>query len=302
MLQDFIANPIIRTLAAKPYWTVNIDGKKPLDILEFDQSGLIRGAKDEQCLTDLSNLLRITNSIPKQFVYHLNAVRDNYVVLDIEKTCPDDIKNNLLKLPFLYGDISMSGNGLHLVLPCPALDELTVNKIAMKEEHGYYEILLHHYVTFTHYTILPQFTDENSPVSFVEVWNKLKQTQRNTVKHDFDTDIANVSLDFPQREVIEDAVIANFKNRYTKTPDDFHNDMSRYEFAVIGSIRYSLKTVMSFPIFARSVQLDEMQQIAMVYNIVSKILPHRKKHEELRDGKPMLLYQVLNSFATTISS
>ena len=30
MIQDFINNPIIRYLAPKPYWTVNIDGKKPL--------------------------------------------------------------------------------------------------------------------------------------------------------------------------------------------------------------------------------------------------------------------------------
>lgn len=298
MIQDFINNETIRNLAVKPYWTVNIDGKKPLDILEFDKSGTIRGAKSEQCLTDLDNLLRIVNGIPKQFVYSLNAVRDNIVVLDIEKTCPDDIKNKLLQLPFLYGDISMSGLGCHLVLPCPALDDLTVNKIAMKEEHGYYEILLHHYVTFTNYTIFPQFTAENSPVNFTEIWNDLRQKQRDLVKKDFDADIDNVNLDFPQYETIEEAVVANFRNRFKKTPEDFHNDMSRYEFAVIGSVRYSLNLVLSFPIFARTVELDELQCVAMIYRIVTKILPHRKKHEELRDGKPLLLYQVFNSFAT----
>lgn len=298
MIQDFINNETIRNLSTKPYWTVNIDGKKPLDILEFDKSGTIRGAKSEQCLTDLDNLLRIVNSIPKQFVYSLDAARDNIVVLDIEKTCPDDIKNKLLQLPFLYGDISMSGKGCHLVFPCPPLDEVTIKKVAMKEEHGYYEILLHHYVTFTNYTIFPQFTAENAPVNFTEIWDDLRQKQHDTVKQDFDTDIDTVDLDFPLYETIEEAVITNFRNRFKKTPEDFHNDLSRYEFAVIGSIRYSLNLVLSFPIFERTVKLDELQRIAMIYRIVTKILPHRKKHEELRDGKPLLLYQVFNSFAT----
>lgn len=300
MIQDFIDNPVILYLAPKPYWTVNIEGKKPLDIVEYDRSKKIRGAQNEQCLTTLSELLRIVNAVPAQFVYHLDAVRDHIVVLDIEKTCPDDIKETLLKLPFIYGDISMSGKGLHLVFPCPALDEITINKMVMKEEHGYYEILIQrHYVSFTNYTIFPQYTTENAPIQFQEIWDKLKQTQKNTIKKEYDTDIDNVSLDFPQYPVMRDAIIRNFKARFKKIPSDFFNDMSRYEFAVIGSVRYSLNLMMDIPMFKRKVKLDEMQQIAMVYNIVSEILPYREKHNETRDGKPMLLYQVFNSFATT---
>lgn len=299
MIQDFIDNPVIRYLAQKPFWTVNVDGKKPLDIIEYDNTRDIRGAKSDDCLTDLRNLFRIVNAIPQQFVYSLNAVRDGVVVLDIEKTCPDDIKETLLKLPFIYGDISMSGKGLHLVFPCPPLDELTYNKVAMKEEHGYYEILIHHYVTFTNYTIFPRYDETNAPVRFQDIWDALKATQKNTVKRNFDADIDDVNLDFPQYETMKAAVIRNFRQRFTKKPSDFHNDMSRYEFAVIGSIRYSLRLMMDVPMFARNVTLDEMQQIAMIYKIVKDVLPHREKHDEMRDGKPLLLYQVFNSFATT---
>lgn len=298
MIQDFINNPVIRTLAAKPYWTVNIDGKKPLDILEYEKTGIIRGAKNEYCLTDLSNLLRIVNNIPAQFVYSLNAARDGIVVLDIEKTCPDDIKQHMLELPFLYGDISMSGNGYHLVFPCPSLDELTYNRTAMKEDHKYYEILLNHYVTFTNNTIFPQFTANNAPISFQTVWDNLKQKLHNTLKKNYSCDITEVNLDFPQYETIKNAVIANFTNRFRKTVDDYHGDMSRYEFAIIGSVRYSLSMILEFPIFARTVNLSEIQQIAAVYDIVTQLIPHRPKHDEQRDGKPMLLYQVFNSFAT----
>mgnify|MGYP006989955557 FL=1 len=75
--------------------------------------------------------------------------------------------------------------------------------------------------------------------------------------------------------------------------------MSRYEFAVIGSIRRSLNIMLDIPMFARRIRLDEQQQILMIYQIVTEILPYREKHDETRDGKPLLLYQVMNSFATS---
>lgn len=299
MIQDFIDNPTIRRLAKKPFWTINVDGKKPLDIEEYEKTGYIRGAKSENCLTDLDNLLRILNAVPKQFTYSLNAARDNIVILDIEKTCPDNIKEKLLKLPFIYGDISMSGLGYHLVFPCPALDEITINKTVMKEEHGYFEILINHFVTFTNYTLFPQYDTSNAPVQFQEIWNELRAEQRNVVKKEYDVDIESVNLDFPEYNTIKSAVIRHFRQRFTKTPADFSNDLSRYEFAVIGSIRYSLNMILEVPIFAKRVQLDEIQKIVMVYNIVTEVVKYRSKHDEIRDGKPMLLYRVFNSFATT---
>lgn len=299
MIQDFIDNSVIRYLAPKPYWTVNIDGKKPLDIVEYDRTKTIKGAKSEQCLTTLSELLRIVDAVPRQFVYSLNAERDRIVVLDIEKTCPDDIKETLLKLPFIYGDISMSGKGIHLVFPCPALDEVTINKVAMKEEHGYYEILIHHYVSFTHFTIFPQYTTENAPIQFQEIWDELRCSQKNIVKKEYDQDIDDVDLNYPQYEALKKAIIRHFNTCFRKKPIDYHNDMSRYEFAVIGFVRCSLLRMMDTHVFSKYGKLNEMQQIATVYHIVTEILPHREKHEETRDGKPMLLYQVFNSFATT---
>ncbi len=299
MIQDFIDNQVIRYLAQKPYWTINIDKKKPLDITEYEKTGVIRGAKDESCLTDLSNLLRVVNAVPKQFVYSLNAIRDKIVVLDVEKTCPDDVKDELLNLPFIYGDISMSGKGLHLVFPCPALDEITINKVAMKEEHGYYEILIHHYVTFTNTTIFPRYDAENAPIQFQQIWDNLRDSQKNAVKKEFEINPDDVDLDFPQYDMLRNAVLSNFRSRFTKKPADFANDMSRYEFAVIGSLRYSLQLMLQFPIFARKTKLDETQQIFFVYQLASEILDHRAKHDEIRDGKPMLLYQTYNSFVTT---
>lgn len=302
MIQDFINNDVICQLAVKPYWTVNIDGKKPLDIVAYDTMKVIRGAQNESCLTDLNNLLRIVNAIPQQFVYSLNAPRDGFVVLDIEKTCPDEIKDRLLDLPFLYGDISMSGKGCHLVFPCPPLDEVTINKVAMKEEHGYYEVLIHHFVTFTNFTMLPRYDASNAPIQFQQIWDELKSTQRLATKTEMEFDIDSVKLDFPQYDILKDAIIRNFKQRFRKRPDDYGGDMSRYEFAVIGSVRVSTNLILDVPVFARKIKLDEMQKIMLVYQIVTEILEPREKHNEIRDGKPMLLYQTCNSFVTNYQS
>lgn len=302
MIQDFINNDVICQLAVKPYWTVNIDGKKPLDIVAYDTMKVIRGAQNESCLTDLNNLLRIVNAIPQQFVYSLNAPRDGFVVLDIEKTCPDEIKDRLLDLPFLYGDISMSGKGCHLIFPCPPLDEVTINKVAMKEEHGYYEVLIHHFVTFTNFTMLPRYDASNAPIQFQQIWDELKSTQRLATKTEMEFDIDSVKLDFPQYDVLKDAIIRNFKQRFRKRPDDYGGDMSRYEFAVIGSVRVSTNLILDVPVFARKIKLDEMQKIMLVYQIVTEILEPREKHNEIRDGKPMLLYQTCNSFVTNYQS
>ena len=298
MVQDFFKNHVIRYLAPKPYWTVNIDNKKPLDIVGYDTSGVIRGARDDSCLTTLSELLRIVGAVPKQYVYKLNAVRDNVVVLDIEKTCPDDIKAELLRMPFIYGDISMSGNGFHLIFPCPALDQITANKTVMREAHGYYEILINHNVTFTNTTIFSQYDTSNAPLQFQQIWDEIKASQRVAQKNDFDMDIENVNLDFPQYDMLKDAIIRNFRQRFKKTPDDFFGDMSRYEFAVIGSIRVSTNLMLDMPIFAKKIKLDQTQKIMLVYKIVEEVLEPRAKHAETRDGKPMLLYQTYNSFVT----
>lgn len=298
MIQNFIAHPIIKQLAIKPYWTINIDGKMPLNIVEYDKTKRLFGASSEACLTDVDNILRIVNAIPDHLTYHLDAIRDNIVVLDIEPQCPDDVKNQLLQLPFIYGEISMSGKGYHLVFPCPALDEITVNKVVMKEEHKWYEILIHHYVTFTYNMIEPEYNSNNAPVQFQTIWDELRKNQKLVSKREIDVNIKQIDLDFPQHDLLFESVIRNFRQRFHKKPIDFGNDMSRYEFAVIGSVRYSLITMLDLPIFAKKTKLTEEQQIALVYNIVKEILDHRAKHDEIRDGKPMLLYQVCNSFAT----
>src|SRR5699024_2889070 len=91
----------------------------------------------------------------------LNALVDRVAVLDIEKTCPDELKEALCRLPALYRERSMSGQGVHLVLPLPdSFEDFrdAAAKRVVKGPHGWYEILLGHYVTFTR-DVLPEPTN-----------------------------------------------------------------------------------------------------------------------------------------------
>lgn len=303
-VQAFFVHPVIQKLAQNPFWTVNIEGKKPLDIKEYARTkrscAHICGAVDKNSLTTLPNVYDILEAVPKQVVYQLDAQRDGYIVLDIEKKCPDAIKKQLLTLPFVYGEVSMSGEGYHLVFPCPVFNEIVANKIVLKEEHGYYEILLQHYVSFTYQMIDPIYADNNASITFQTIWDELCLQAKNTTKRELNTDIESVDLNFPCYNDLKNAVIRNFKSRFFKTPADFCNDMSRYEYAVIGSVRYSLNYMADFFKLTHGLVLDEIQKIALTYDIITDIIPYRPKHDEVRDGKPMLLYQVFNSFATTV--
>lgn len=296
MFDDFLNNPVIQNLAQKPYWTINVDGKKPLDIVEFSKTGTIRGAFDDKCLVTLSDLISILNGVPQQLTYKLDAVRDNFVVLDIEKTCPDAVKSYFLTLPFLYGDISLSGKGYHMVFPCPELDEITSKKLAMQEPHKYYELLLAHFVTFMPGNMItPQFSPQ--PASFEYLWQTLRDIQKSFAREELQFNADDIKLDFPEYEKLKTAVKRSFENRFRKTPATYNDDMSRYEFAVIGALRLHLLTQLDLPAF-NHLKLDVTQQIMIVYQITTEIVSYRAKHDTMRNGKPFLLYQTYNSFVT----
>ena len=296
---NFFDNPIIKQLAHNPRWTVNIDGKCPLDILTLKNTGRICGAASEErlvTLPDLLDIMGIMQAMPERFTYFLDAERDRIAVLDIEKHCPEDIKNELLNLDFLYGDISASGKGYHLAFICPELDEITRNKIKMQHKDKHYEILLHHYVTFTQNLIFPTATP--AKITFRDVWDELVKEQKIAAENAVNINIS-ARPEFSKRlhKKLFAEIMRALQNRFLKTPADYNNDMSRYEFGVIGIARTYLEQMLSFTTFA-NLEMDDNDKIWMVYDAVSEFLPHRDKHDAKRDGQPFLFYLVCKSFTT----
>lgn len=301
-LQTLIDNPYIQQLADKPFWTVNIHGKMPMDFKGFLTDQQIRGAKDKSCLVSMTQILNYfmslpTPATPEQFVYSLDCMRDNVVILDIESKCPEDIKRRLMtELPYVYGDISMSGNGAHLMFPCPPLDELTSKKIVMKEEHGWYEILLQHYCSFTLSTLPPSNLDTNDQTAFLKLWDELREQQKLFEKKDVDVTLQRPDLSFKECRQLKADILARFRSTFKKTLEDYNNDNSRYEFGVISSLKFAQLNILGYPQYAK-LDLSENQRIWIIYELLPKILEPRPKHEETRDGMPWLLWRVCNCFA-----
>ena len=295
----FFDNPVIQKLAYNPRWTINVDGKMPLNIQALKTQGQIFGATGEHCLTTLSDLLTVFathNTTPTQFTYFLDARRDGIVILDIEPSCDDNLKHDFLNLDFLYGDISASGRGYHLAFPCPPLDDITSVKKVMKHPEKSYEILLCHYVTFTKNIILPTATP--STTNFQAIWNELAAMQKVSKTLNISVTVNPQIERQGKHKLLHEKLTEAFQRRFVKKPVDYNNDMSRYEFGAIGSVRMYLEQLLKYSLF-EGVTLDESEKIRLVYDVLVDNLPHRDKHDEFRSGQPFLFYQVCKSFETT---
>ena len=115
--------------------------------------GKVVGASFKDGNMPLVDLYDVRNILPNatNAAYSLNQALDDFIVLDIEPRCPIEIRDTLLTLPYEYAELSMSGAGFHLIFRKPATkyEEILMSKPAIREENGYYEFLLTHYVTFT---------------------------------------------------------------------------------------------------------------------------------------------------------
>lgn len=292
-LDDFINNIAIKQLASRPFWTINKE-KMPVDFYAFKNTGKIYGATGPESLATLYEILDFfmnldTPMLPSTFVYSLDCKRDNIVILDIESKCPENIKQKFFsQLPFCYADVSMSGKGMHMMFPCPELDEITEKKIVMKEEHGYYEILLNHYCSFTLNTIYTEKGRWKNQNEFLNIWNELKSKQKICTIQAIDFD-KNFKIDKKRIEPVVTAVASNMKVRILKTPSDYENDYSRYEYAMTCVVKNALEILLGMPLFA-SLNITFEEKLYIIYLTVKDIVPYRPKHDEIRDDMPWLIY------------
>ena len=183
----------------------------------------------------------------------------------------------------------MSGYGFHLVFDKPntTYQDILYGKPAIKEKHGWYEVLLNHYVTFTGKVCEPSadciFTD-------ISEFNKLfdELASQTKIRHtmDINTDDLPKLEDIPQYENIVDLIS---KANYNKTIKDFHDDNSAYEFGIIGFYYKKLNMLLGVTKYANH-EYTPQERIVLLNAIVTDIIPYREKHETVRDGLPWILY------------
>lgn len=307
LFPDFYDNDAIASLSRISRWTVSgvigdldeddaSSRKAPIDMRAMLDLGRVRGAfaTDETCLVTLDTL---TEALPRASnnAFYLQALTDGLLVVDIEPSCPEEVAASLLSMPgILYSETSMSGRGYHLVTELPAnLHEFpdAAAKRVLREEHGWYELLLDHWVTFTRtpVTTWPRPSpDHRAPAGVEEVYADLAATTRAVARSSsaaVSTEAVMPQIPFAEPIVKETLRLA--ADRF-KEPADFHDDLSRWEFSVLGTLHGWLRTAMSTYI-AAGVAYSESDTAWLLHESTRQVIPERPKHTETRNGRPYLL-------------
>ena len=315
---EFYANPVIQQIANNKRWTVSTtkevignDGKKkskmPLDMYALINLEKVWGCAWDRGHHPLVDLKTVCDTLPtaRNNAYLLDATEDGFVVLDVEGACPEFLKKEFLKLPYKYGEISMSGHGLHLIFDLPkeilAKYPDAATKASMQSKDRDYEILMaDHFVTFTR-NVLPPSTNELSIEDFEHIFESLCSLQRPSVKAESvrveDIDTSNIPR-------FEEITAALREQEYGKTLEDFAYerrqgyDNSAYEHYLSRFYYTRLKKMLREAQYADLNYSDEDKAL-IIYTIASEKLPYRNKHDESRAGMPWLLFLVTRMIAKT---
>lgn len=301
---EFLAAPGISELADRPRWTVSgrlgeaggATRKAPLNIRALLDEGRLSGAwcTDERCLVTLPELFARLPAAANAACY-LVADLDDLVVLDVEPDCPVEVSANLRGLPgILYAEVSMSGRGYHLLMRPPSnLPGFpdAAHKRVLRESHGWYEMLRTHWVTFTRRPV----PDDAPPVvgAPFATLEDVAADLASQVSVSAAGRAADVAADDAPPTAAESGIadlVAVRARPWLRTPADFDHDTSRWEFSVLGSLWGQLQTVLSDRAQADRSELPEAPERArLLYLAAQKVLPHRDKHDTLRNGRPYLL-------------
>ena len=297
----FYTHPFIQQIGTFPKWTVSDKNKRPIDAAALKASGIIRGAAKPYEKRTMS-LDELTAFLPNaaNHAFYLDCLEDGFMVLDIEPKCPPKLKQKLLSLPYIYGERSLSGQGYHLIFPMPKnFDQFpeAENKVVLKEQHGWYEILMNHWVTFTRNVIPlcshPRFDFETL---YAFLARKAAATVSGTVQIE---EVSIESISLGTRLVDEMLHRPPF---YKKKLSDFENDHSRYEFGLISFLVFKLNSLTSkVPYCLNTKPYTDSDKSAILYKVVTdpSVLPHREKHDTLRNGTPYLLYIISRALAVS---
>lgn len=304
--QTFLSNPTIQRLMSIPKWTISDKDKRPISMYNLLYRNQVRGAQTDMPgdMLELPKLIeQFSMHFPGEgmisnFVFYLDVMVDDIVVLDIEPSCPSTLKREFLQLPYLYGETSLSGKGIHLVFPKPKnFDNFpaAAKKVAMKGPGKHYEILMNHWVTFTGRPLghpVGKNPENQKPFELLYAKLAIKQKEAQTAELHLDAqrlkdDIAEI----PDSDYIMD-ILLRPANDVRISVEQYDGDMSRYEFAYFG-IKYSqLANLLSSTRIKKNGHTYTAEDyIHLLYAISVQQLPHRDKHDTVRQHMPWLLYE-----------
>lgn len=245
----------------------------------------------------------------------VDAAELGVYILDIEKTCPAEIRRQILLAlhdAVLYLETSLSGKGFHLVVD---IGERTALKTAKYRK--WFEALSLHHCTFTMNEIsfaeaFDMDVSENDPMPDGEkdsaLWLGMQKPVGGLEFYDLVSDVRAPVAAGDTGGVSEyRAALNKFDGRhadlfnslcdmvYAKTVDgDFHGDMSAYEFGYASKMHYLVQRLIVDMIDADGchyeMALSREEAVMLVWMALKQVLPPRDKHREIRNGMPWLLY------------
>lgn len=302
----FYRNDFIKSIASNRRWSVSDKSKVPCNmsdlkaLIETKDSRIhVRGANmyHEDNMTTLKECIKLIPNIANH-AYMLDCQREGWVVLDIEKTCPDELKQKFLKLPYLYGERSLSGEGIHLICKLPEnWNEHPEyhNAVKLQSKEGWYEMLMMHWVTFTRNWLTPMSSEGDGSITVADVFNSLIK-QNKAVK------AVKAKAITKKPEIPEEKRLLRLMNtlEYHKEPKDFPKldkydrylgpDLSKYEFGYSAYLAYYLIKLIDTRADIATNHYNDEQIAYVVYELLQKRLEHRSKHDTRRNGMPLLLY------------
>lgn len=317
---EFYTNPVITALGQRKAWTISDNDKMPVDLHALTTSGRVYGAHADNYHTALATLPELTTMIPQaaNCAFRIETSLDHCLILDIEKTCPTDVADQLLLLSThaYYTETSMSGKGYHLVMPMPANFDQFPNaqvKTALKHTHGWFEVLLHQWITFTRNPIPQQRLNDayvrqgHAKRSWEDVYAELAAQARPATHSGLNLDPEELKPDDftpVENNITEQAIpiiTERFAQNYTKDVYDFDGDYSRWEFSRINVLTSMvveqlssllLPLSMADPTISRTPRAEHVAYL--VYKLATTIFDHRDKHDTTRNGLPFLYYRAVS--------
>lgn len=327
---EFYGNPVIRQMAGRRAWAVTDNNKRPVSIPPLITTGDVIGASLYSLDTDAVTLAEMVAMLPQatNCAYYFDTLVEKHVILDIEADCPPHVADELLTLLPLaaYSEVSRSGKGYHLVLPLPdnfyELPKLSTIPVKIQHPDRSHEVLLNHWITYTRIPIPPERTrhldfSRATPTLWAEIFadlvDKAPLGQRPThTTHEsqvFTQPLEALSTTQPPEEAdIDYQIISHvntvFDERYNKTPEDFNNDMSRWEYSQLSFlVKETSKSLTTHKAIAEALSVTTginpittpaPEHVArMTYQLAQDLIPHREKHTQERQGMPFLLYQIV---------
>lgn len=293
----FYANDDVQALAKECRWSVSDRDKMPINMRALMSGGELRGAHEitPECLLTLEELTTVLPTAANN-AFYLRGRVDGYAVLDIEPSAPPELAQELLALPSLYTERSMSGNGYHMLMPLP--DNFwdhpgATAKKALAGPDRYYEVLLEHWVTFTRAALPRTPGQERCGLGPAQAWEDL---YAGLAAHVTESPTSGLDISATKPVIPNEALIlASMTTAGTKrAPAGAGEDMSAYEFSVLGTMRRQMMLcIAAFRTAYPDTSYGPDEYAWLLYEAAVAVLPHREKHDSTRNGMPLLFDRAL---------